>query len=178
MRNFQVVISHCKNKVKRLKEKYQFAADMAAYSGFGWDDVKQCVVVDNKEILAAYLKKQGQRLYTPRKPFSLYPRLEKIFCEERASGVDDVSGNDAEEEVQKDGDEEMDDEEFFMFNSTQDFSESLPQQSNSVASSSERKQGKKPHSSKATKDTNMMKELTETLKYVFDQHGKRLDAFA
>ncbi|XLR52058.1 hypothetical protein S83_002730 [Arachis hypogaea] len=50
-------ISHCKNKVKRLKEKYQFATDMAAYSGFGWDDVKQCVVVDNKEILAAYLKK-------------------------------------------------------------------------------------------------------------------------
>ncbi|XLT27529.1 hypothetical protein HN873_058821, partial [Arachis hypogaea] len=52
-------ISHCKNKVKRLKEKYQFAANMAACSGFGWDDVKQCVVVDNKEILAAYMKKQG-----------------------------------------------------------------------------------------------------------------------
>nr|XP_029145622.1 uncharacterized protein LOC114924621 [Arachis hypogaea] len=171
-------ISHCKNKVKRLKEKYQFAADMAACSGFGWDDVKQCVVVDNKEILAAYLKKQGQRLYTPGKPFPLYPRLEKIFCKERASGVDAVSDNDAEEEVQKDGDEAMDDEEFFMFNSTHDFSESLPQQSNSVASSSEKKQGKKPHSSKVTKDTNMMKELTETLKYVFDQHGKRLDAFA
>ncbi|XLT59937.1 hypothetical protein HN873_052541, partial [Arachis hypogaea] len=49
-------ISHCKNKGKRLKENYQFAADMAACSGFGWDDVKQCVVVDNKEILAAYLK--------------------------------------------------------------------------------------------------------------------------
>ncbi|XLT55507.1 hypothetical protein HN873_048111, partial [Arachis hypogaea] len=27
-----------------------------ACSGFGWDDVKQCVVVDNKEILAAYMK--------------------------------------------------------------------------------------------------------------------------
>ncbi|XLS94698.1 hypothetical protein HN51_070706, partial [Arachis hypogaea] len=49
-------ISYCKNKVKRLKEKYQFAADMAACSGFGWDDVNQCVVVDNKKILAAYLK--------------------------------------------------------------------------------------------------------------------------
>ncbi|XLT83855.1 hypothetical protein HN873_005608 [Arachis hypogaea] len=97
-------ISHCKNKVKRLKEKYQFAAAMAACSGFGWDDMKQCVVVDNKEILAAYLKKQGQRLYTLGKPFPLYLQ--------RASGVDAVSGNDAEEEVQKDGDEEMDDEEF------------------------------------------------------------------
>ncbi|XLR46791.1 hypothetical protein S83_031451 [Arachis hypogaea] len=51
-------ISHCKNKVKRLKEKYQFVADMAACSSFGWDDVKQCVVVDNKEILAIYLKEK------------------------------------------------------------------------------------------------------------------------
>ncbi|XLT68130.1 hypothetical protein HN873_024569, partial [Arachis hypogaea] len=32
------------------------AANMATYSNFGWEDVKQCVVVDNKEILAAYLK--------------------------------------------------------------------------------------------------------------------------
>ncbi|XLS54912.1 hypothetical protein HN51_004667, partial [Arachis hypogaea] len=49
-------ISHCKNKVKKLKEKYQCAADMAACSGFRWDDVKQYVIIDNKEILAAYLK--------------------------------------------------------------------------------------------------------------------------
>ncbi|XLS90382.1 hypothetical protein HN51_066390, partial [Arachis hypogaea] len=28
----------------------------AVCSGFGWDDVKQYVVMDNKEILAAYLK--------------------------------------------------------------------------------------------------------------------------
>ncbi|XLS45920.1 hypothetical protein HN51_002785, partial [Arachis hypogaea] len=56
--------------------------------------------------------------------------------------------------------------------------ESLPQKYNSVASSSDRKQEKKPHSSKATKDTNMMKELTETLKYVFDQQRKCLDAFS
>ncbi|XLR08597.1 hypothetical protein S83_036535 [Arachis hypogaea] len=151
------------NLATKMNEKF------LACSDFRWDDVKQCVVVDNKEILAAYLKKQEQRLYTPRKPFSLYPRLEKIFCKERASGVDVVSDNDAEEEVQKDRDEEMDDDEFFMFNSNHDFSESLPQQFNYVASSSERKQGKKSHSSKATKDTNMMKELTETLKYVFDQ---------
>ncbi|XLS77452.1 hypothetical protein HN51_061677, partial [Arachis hypogaea] len=128
--------------------------DMAACSGFGWDNVKQCVVMDNKEILVAYLMSKWSGC-----------------CKWQYA-------NDAEEKVQKDGDEEMDDEEFFMFNSNYDFSESLPQQSNSMASFSERKQGKKPHPSKATKDTNMMKELTETLKYVFDQQGKRLDAFA
>ncbi|XLT59336.1 hypothetical protein HN873_051940, partial [Arachis hypogaea] len=49
-------ISHCKNKVKRLKEKYQFAADIVACNSFGWDDMKQCMVVDNEEILAAYMK--------------------------------------------------------------------------------------------------------------------------
>ncbi|QHO22843.1 Myb/SANT-like domain-containing protein [Arachis hypogaea] len=171
-------ISHCKNKVKRLKEKYQFAANMATYSDFGWNDVKQCVVVDNKEILAAYMKKQGVRLYTPRKHFPLYPRLEKIFCKDRANGVAAVCDNDAEEEVQQDGDEEVDAEDMDMFNSNHDFSESLLQQSNSVASSSEKKQGKKPYSSKAAKDTKMMKELTDTLKYVFDQQEKHLDAFA
>ncbi|XLR47259.1 hypothetical protein S83_031919 [Arachis hypogaea] len=171
-------ISHCKNKVKRLKEKYQFAADMAACSGFGWDDVKQCVVVENEEILAAYMKKQGVRLYTPGKHFPLYPRLEKIFCKDRANGVAAVCGNDAEEEVQQDGDEEVDAEYMDIFNSNQDFNESLLQQSNSVSSSSEKKQGKKPYASKRANDTKMMKELTDTLKYVFDQQGKRLDAFA
>ncbi|QHO20004.1 Myb/SANT-like domain-containing protein [Arachis hypogaea] len=171
-------ISHCKNKVKRLKEKYQFAADMAAYSGFGWDDVKQCMVVDNKEILAAYMKKQGVRLYTPGKYFPFYPRLEKIFCKDRANGVVVVCDNDAEEEVQQNGNEEVDAEDMDMFNSNHDFSESLLQQSNYVSSSSEKKEGKKPYASKGAKDTKMMKELTDTLKYVFDQQGKHFDAFA
>ncbi|XLR03712.1 hypothetical protein HN51_058540, partial [Arachis hypogaea] len=56
--------------------------------------------------------------------------------------------------------------------------ESLLQQSNFVASSSKKKQGKKPYSSKAAKDTKMMKELTDMLKYVFVQQEKHLDAFA
>ncbi|QHO45866.1 Myb/SANT-like domain-containing protein [Arachis hypogaea] len=120
--------------VTKMNEK--FPADMAACSDFGWDDVKQCVVVDNKEILAAYLKESR---------FPCNHVWRKYFVKK--------------EQVE------------WML-------EFLPQQSNFVASSSERKQEKKPHSSKATKDTNMMKELTKTLKYVFDQHGKRLDAFA
>ncbi|KAL4328626.1 hypothetical protein AHAS_Ahas13G0218900 [Arachis hypogaea] len=57
-------------------------------------------------------------------------------------------------------------------------SESLLQQLNSVASSSGKKQGKKPSSFNAAKDTKMMKGLTDTLKYVFDQQETRLDAFA
>ncbi|QHO12415.1 Myb/SANT-like domain-containing protein [Arachis hypogaea] len=107
-------ISHCKNKVKRLKEKYQFAADIVACNSFGWDDMKQCMVVDNEEILAAYMK-------------------------DRTNGVAAVCGNDAEEKVQHDRDEEVDAEYMDMFNSNHDFNESLLQQSNSVSSSSEKK---------------------------------------
>ncbi|MED6158067.1 hypothetical protein PIB30_029261 [Stylosanthes scabra] len=80
----------------------------------------------------------NKSLYSPGKPFRLYPCLEKIFSKERANGAAAICRNDAEEE----------------------------------------KQGKKPYSPKTGKDTKMMKELTDTLKYVFDQHGKRLDAFA
>ncbi|KAL4305206.1 hypothetical protein AHAS_Ahas16G0055100 [Arachis hypogaea] len=47
---------HCKNKHKRLKEKYQYAADMLGCSGFGWNHEKQCVDVDSKDVLDAWLK--------------------------------------------------------------------------------------------------------------------------
>ncbi|KAL4304921.1 hypothetical protein AHAS_Ahas16G0026600 [Arachis hypogaea] len=47
---------YCKNKHKRLKEKYQYAADMLACSGFGWNNEKECVEVDSKDVLDAWLK--------------------------------------------------------------------------------------------------------------------------
>ncbi|KAL4338227.1 hypothetical protein AHAS_Ahas12G0189100 [Arachis hypogaea] len=47
---------HCKNKHKRLKEKYQYTADMLACSGFGWNNEKECVEVDSKDVLDAWLK--------------------------------------------------------------------------------------------------------------------------
>ncbi|MED6176362.1 hypothetical protein PIB30_087480 [Stylosanthes scabra] len=72
----------------------------------------------------------------------------------------------------------MDDEDIAMFNSSPEFTESLLQQDNSVASSSEKNQGKKTSSSKSTNEVKMMRELTDTLKYVFDEQGKLLDAFA
>ncbi|XLT50858.1 hypothetical protein S245_043975, partial [Arachis hypogaea] len=72
----------------------------------------------------------------------------------------------------------LDEEDTDIFNSNHDCSESLLQQLNSVASSSGKKQGKKPSSFNAAKDTKMMKGLTDTLKYVFDQQETRLDAFA
>ncbi|RYR41853.1 hypothetical protein Ahy_A08g038280 [Arachis hypogaea] len=47
---------HYKTKHKWLKEKYQYAAVMLGCSGFGWNQEKQCVEVDSKDILDAWLK--------------------------------------------------------------------------------------------------------------------------
>ncbi|KAL4327950.1 hypothetical protein AHAS_Ahas13G0151300 [Arachis hypogaea] len=51
-----LTVKHCKNKHKRLKEKYQYAADMLGCTGFGWNHEKQYVEVDNKDVLDAWLK--------------------------------------------------------------------------------------------------------------------------
>ncbi|XP_057760273.1 uncharacterized protein LOC130980631 [Arachis stenosperma] len=90
---------HCKNKHKRLKEKYQYAADMLACSGFGWNHDKQCVEVDSKDVLDAWLKAHPTKFYSPGKPFSLFHRMEGIFGRDRATGAAAVSGFDAEEQV-------------------------------------------------------------------------------
>ncbi|MED6115644.1 hypothetical protein PIB30_092654 [Stylosanthes scabra] len=51
-----ITTNHCKNKHKRLKEKYQSAVDMIACSEFEWSDALQCVVFDSKEVLDQYIK--------------------------------------------------------------------------------------------------------------------------
>ncbi|MED6125509.1 hypothetical protein PIB30_069130 [Stylosanthes scabra] len=38
--NCTLTAKHCKNKHKRMKEKYQYAADMLVCSGFGWNEEK------------------------------------------------------------------------------------------------------------------------------------------
>ncbi|QHO44721.1 Myb/SANT-like domain-containing protein [Arachis hypogaea] len=84
---------HCKNKHKRLKEKYQYAADMLACSGFGWNHDKQCVEVDSKDVLDAWMKAHPTKFYSPGKPFPLFHRLEGIFGRDRATGAAAVSDN-------------------------------------------------------------------------------------
>ncbi|XP_015965614.1 uncharacterized protein LOC107489377 [Arachis duranensis] len=90
---------HRKNKHKRLKEKYQYATDMLGCSGFGWNNEKQCVEVDSKDVLDAWLKAHPIKFYSPGKPFPLFHRLEGIFGRDRATGAAAVSGFDTEEQV-------------------------------------------------------------------------------
>ncbi|RYR39755.1 hypothetical protein Ahy_A09g045351 [Arachis hypogaea] len=66
---------HCKNKHKRLKEKY------------------------HKDVLDAWLKAHPTKFYSPGKPFPLFHWLEGIFGRDRATGGAAVSGFNAEEQV-------------------------------------------------------------------------------
>ncbi|MED6197478.1 hypothetical protein PIB30_056835 [Stylosanthes scabra] len=98
-----------------MKEKYQYAADMLGCSRFGWNAEKQCIDVDSKEVLEAWLKAHPKKFYTPGKPFPMFERLGRIFGKDRATGSAAVSGYDAEEQVAEEPEEEdptMDD--YFM----------------------------------------------------------------
>ncbi|RYR78668.1 hypothetical protein Ahy_A01g003507 [Arachis hypogaea] len=90
---------HCKNKYKQLKEKYQYATDMLACSGFGWNHEKQCIKVDYKNVLDTWLKAHPTKFYSLGKPFPLFYWLKSIFGKDRATGIGAVSGFDVEEQV-------------------------------------------------------------------------------
>ncbi|KAL7611053.1 hypothetical protein Lser_V15G12647 [Lactuca serriola] len=81
-----ITAKHVQNKIKRLKDKFSAAYDMQNTSGFGWDDVRKCVVVDSPEILEEYLKKHPHKNYVANKPFPAYERLANVFGKDRATG--------------------------------------------------------------------------------------------
>ncbi|XP_015957572.1 uncharacterized protein LOC107481776 isoform X1 [Arachis duranensis] len=102
-----ITAKHCKNKHKRLKEKYQYASEMLACSGFGWNSKKQCVEVDSKDVLDAWTKvAHPTKFYTVGKPFPLFHRLEGIFGKDRATGVSAASGFNTQEQVHEEGEDQ------------------------------------------------------------------------
>ena len=44
------------NKMKRWLVKLSEVVDMMNTSGFGWDDTRKCVIVDNDQVLAEYMQ--------------------------------------------------------------------------------------------------------------------------
>ncbi|MED6163577.1 hypothetical protein PIB30_081331 [Stylosanthes scabra] len=95
---------------------------MLACSGFGWSEEKQCVDVDSKDVLEAWMKAHPKKFYTPGKPFPMFNRLGKILGKDRATGSAAVSGFDAEEQVEEEakGDEADMDDVFMSSTSTTD----------------------------------------------------------
>ncbi|KAL4343134.1 hypothetical protein AHAS_Ahas11G0048000 [Arachis hypogaea] len=96
-----LTMKYYKNKHKQLKEKYQYAADMLACSGFGWNHEKQCVETNSKYALDTWFKAHPTKFYSPGKPFPLFHRMEGIFDKDRATGAGAISGFDVEEQVNK-----------------------------------------------------------------------------
>ncbi|WOK92432.1 hypothetical protein Cni_G01123 [Canna indica] len=74
------------NKMKRWSLKLSEALDMMNTSGFGWDDVRKCVVVDNPQVLEEYLKKHPKSANHANKEFKEFERLHVIFGKDRATG--------------------------------------------------------------------------------------------
>ncbi|KAL4375210.1 hypothetical protein AHAS_Ahas05G0259000 [Arachis hypogaea] len=52
---------------------------------------KQCVDVDNRDILDEWMKAHPTKFYTPGKPFPLFHRLKDIFGKDQAMGAANVS---------------------------------------------------------------------------------------
>ncbi|KAJ4825740.1 hypothetical protein Tsubulata_039086 [Turnera subulata] len=99
--NGGISANHIRNKIKRLKVKFNVAADMANTSRFGWNSEKHCVEVDSPDILAEYVKKFPNRTYVCGRPFPLYPKLQFIFDHDRATGADAETPEDALENMQE-----------------------------------------------------------------------------
>ncbi|KAJ4827185.1 hypothetical protein Tsubulata_030178 [Turnera subulata] len=104
--NVNLLPSHIRNKMKKLKEKYIACYEMLQQSGFAWDDVKQCVSVDSKEVLDAYNKKRPKAKYHAGTPFPEYDRLCMIFGKDHATGVAKITANREREKCLREQQEE------------------------------------------------------------------------
>ncbi|TXG49303.1 hypothetical protein EZV62_025178 [Acer yangbiense] len=79
---------HIESKLKTWKKQYRVIYDMINTSGFGLNNVRKCVEVDNNEAWHSYVQmrhhKQAEGWRD--KPFPLYERLANIFGKDRATG--------------------------------------------------------------------------------------------
>ncbi|MED6200045.1 hypothetical protein PIB30_081437 [Stylosanthes scabra] len=105
---------HCRNKHKRMKEKYQYAADMLLAANS--DGMRRSNVLRWIARMCS-----SQKFYTPNKPFAMFHRLGRIFGKDRATGSATVSGFDAEEQVDEEPeDDPILDDHFMAFEPTAD----------------------------------------------------------
>ncbi|KAK2641294.1 hypothetical protein Ddye_023057 [Dipteronia dyeriana] len=124
--NITITIKHVQNKMKRLKDKYSTAYDMLNTSGFGWNDTRKCVTIDDPKILTEYLKKHPNNNYTANRSFSHYERLVTVFGKDRVTGSMIESAADALDHMRLENEE----------SDTADFTEPLSTPSNVASASS------------------------------------------
>ncbi|XLT49628.1 uncharacterized protein LOC107632251 isoform X2 [Arachis ipaensis] len=168
-----VTAKHCKNKHKRLKEKYQYASEMLACSGFGWNSEKQCVDVDSRNVLDAWMKAHPTKFYTPGKPFPLFHRLEGIFGKDRATGAGAVSGFDAQEQVQEEEEDHCPSLDDFGMSANVSFHEGQGAGSHSDACAASGR-----HSGKKRKQNDILERMVEQVQFSTAEQGRNAQVLA
>ncbi|XLR09080.1 hypothetical protein S83_037018 [Arachis hypogaea] len=161
-----VTAKHCKNKHKRLKEKYQYASEMLACSGFGWNSEKQCVNVDSRDV-------HPTKFYTPGKPFLLFHRLEGIFRKDRATGASAVSGFDAQEQVQEEKEDYCPSLDDFGMSANVSFYEGQGAGSYSDACAARER-----HSGKKRKQNDILERMVEQVQFSTAEQGRNAQVLA
>ncbi|CAN0881593.1 hypothetical protein LINGRAHAP2_LOCUS14329 [Linum grandiflorum] len=94
LENCQFNVSHIKSKVRYFKEKFTAFLELKQTSGFGWDDVRGCVVADDvvfHEYTLSHKKASGMN----DKPLPYYDDLCFIFGLDEAVGADAMQSRDA-----------------------------------------------------------------------------------
>ncbi|XP_024046426.1 uncharacterized protein LOC112100818 [Citrus clementina] len=85
---------HIDSKIRIWKKSYGVIFDMLNTSGFGWNEVRKCVVVDNDEVWRSYVESHRDASNWRDKPFPYYERLANIFGKDRAIGSSAETPND------------------------------------------------------------------------------------
>ncbi|CAN1141848.1 hypothetical protein LINPERPRIM_LOCUS25705 [Linum perenne] len=93
-----LAVPHIKSKVRYFKDKFVAALQLKQASGFGWDDVRGCVVAD-EEIFAGWVKSHPKASGLNNKPNLFFDDLSFIFGVEQATGAHAVQPGDAASKV-------------------------------------------------------------------------------
>ncbi|RYR67906.1 hypothetical protein Ahy_A03g014365 [Arachis hypogaea] len=145
-----VTAKHFKNKHKRLKEKYQYASEMLAYSGLG------------RDVLDAWMKAQPTKFYTPGKPFPLFHRLEGA-----------ISGFDAQEQVQEEEEDHCPNLDDFGMSANVSFLEGQGARSHFDACAASRR-----HSGKKQKQNDILERMVEQVQLFTAKQGRNAQVLA
>ncbi|CAN1128672.1 hypothetical protein LINPERPRIM_LOCUS22387 [Linum perenne] len=92
---------HIKSKHRFFKDKFLAQLELKNTSGFGWDDSRNCVFVDDA-IFAEYVKHHPKAKGLNKRPLPYWDQLCLIFGNSRALGADAVQLEDAASVLQGD----------------------------------------------------------------------------
>lgn len=83
---FQYSMVQLKNKVNKLRKQYGSFKKLISQSGFGWDNVKKTVTVDDPSIWESHIKDNVDWAKFKKHGFPQYPKLCIVFDGKYASG--------------------------------------------------------------------------------------------